>query len=282
MIYFTSPKENLENIIQLAQSVEIKTRSRSLNELKMGYNRYIHKYQPLALLNDSGPMQATEVVDEVGLRQLSHAYIETSSLNDLNQESMIDFATKSLDGSSARVASSLRQLGQVDPNAKSFFDLAINYYFIAGSQKAGGGSSSAGLGVIWINPREDWLEQDYLEFFIHELTHNLLFIDERRYGHYAHYELMHDPKIYAFSSILNKSRPLDKVMHSLFVAINVLEFRKRYFGLKTSPNLHPSSTKMISSILQTLESVAGLEAEYFLPRLRQLTNQACQLMEAYQ
>lgn len=274
MIYFTSVQENISNFIALGKAADPAARIGGFTDLKKAYQAYIAKYQPVALLAGELPGRALLVTDAAAAEQLSSIYREKSTLNDLAQESMIDLHSPTLAGCAENIAKALEKMQQLDPALHDIFNLTTNYYFIAASKTAGGGSSSGGLGVLWINPRKRWLEQDYLEFLVHEMTHSLLFVDERRYGHYSQYDKMFDPSTFAFSSILNKQRPLDKVLHSLFVAINVLEFRKKHFGYDATPNLHPPSTKIEESIRQTLESVLPLEKEYLQPRMRELLARA--------
>lgn len=50
-----------------------------------------------------------------------------------------------------------------------------------------------------------------------------MFLDELRYSHYAYARIL-DPSTYARSAILNIDRPLDKVLHSIVVAVEILLF----------------------------------------------------------
>lgn len=71
-------------------------------------------------------------------------------------------------------------------------------------------------------------------------------------------------------TILNRSRPLDKVIHSLFVGINVLLFREKYFGLNSCPTLHPASDKILLSLEKTFDSIEQIEKTLLSSRLHSL------------
>lgn len=145
----------------------------------------------------------------------------------------------------------------INPVLCAIFDFAIHTIFYHRSKESGGGSVSSAPGVIWCAPRLNWTPDDMAEFLVHELTHNMLFIDERRYQHYIDFDDIAKPENYARSAILMRPRPLDKVFHSLIVSHEVISFRLEN-GEPEAPNVHPSNTVMLDAAHDTIESIHGL------------------------
>ncbi len=156
------------------------------------------------------------------------------------------------------------KLKAVDAQLFYLFSLAINIIFSGPSVLASGGSSSGAIGCIWINPRENWSEQDFMEFFIHEMTHNLLFIDEYCHHHYQGYSEMFLESNYAFSAILSKKRPLDKVFHSILVSTEVLLARNELVGHPETPKLHPPTSIMLDKVFKSISFLEETKNVYAL------------------
>lgn len=152
-----------------------------------------------------------------------------------------------------------KQLARIEkdfPILSQVAEFFLHTIFFASSNRASGGTTSGAIGVLWANPRSFWTEEDYLEFMAHELTHTLVFMDERRFKHYLDLDLALSPENYALSAVLNRRRPIDKVIHSIIVATEVLLFREARNGHSISRRLHPPSSILKS---QTLESIRSLE-----------------------
>ena len=168
------------------------------------------------------------------------------------------------------IAEVLTSFEKLDPELFNLFQLTIEKIFYAGSMVAGGGSSSGALGCIWLNPRAYWKEQDYLEFFVHELTHNLLFLDERRETHYPFYSELEKSENFALSAILKRGRPLDKVIHSLFVVYEVLSFRIRHFNPAAKTFLHPDTVMLFQGAEDTLQSLRKVKPQLLSEHLKNM------------
>lgn len=96
--------------------------------------------------------------------------------------------------------------------------------------------------------------QDIVELLIHEMTHTLVFIDELNYGHFD-YAAMIKTENWARSSILNRQRPMDKVVHSIMVAHEVLWARAHYLPNTEKLSVHPPTGVMIRNLHAAIESV---------------------------
>lgn len=174
---------------------------------------------------------------------------------------------------SSRVKQALASIQQYEPAFYELICLVITTIFSTPSKLAGGGSTSAAIGCIWVNLRKHWQEQDVIEFLVHETTHNLVFLDELCYKHYD-YEEISKKENYAWSAILNKPRPLDKVFHSIIVSTEVLLFRNEILSHPNNSCLHPPTDVMLE---QTKYSISYIKNN---PRLCScLTARAHELLD---
>jgi hypothetical protein len=132
---------------------------------------------------------------------------------------------------------------------------------VAPSTFAEGGTTSGALGILWMNPSPAWSEADFIEFYVHELTHMTMFYDDYCYRHYTDLRLVADPANWAQSAIRNGIRPLDKALHSLVVATEILLFR-RMFGSPPGgrTNIHPTSPLMLAQAKSSARSLLDLKS----------------------
>lgn len=272
-MYFTLGfKENIENLYVLASSAgtgEIK----NLNDLKAGYVNYIRKHQSQALIGQQASLNIQVIHSHDDKEKLAEAFNIESKLNDLKQQSLIeDFNFAHAELATRMFAKTLSFLESSAPEIFTLISLVFNYCFFAHSSKASGGSTSGGMGILWLNPKPSWTIQDYAELLVHELTHQLLFVDERRHRHYVNYSEIGNPANFAYSTILNRSRPLDKVIHSYFVGSNIIQYRAKYFSENSAPQVHPPTDKINESLSKTFVSFEERQMRLFTSRLKHLLN----------
>lgn len=253
-------KENIKNVATLCKPfLELGS---SEFELKNAYYAFLRKIQP------SVPVKGT--INEISyvyefkdIELLLKIFEEDSILNDFDQ--IFDSVTSSGQQITIdRVKKALNKMREINIEFHYLINLIINTIFSAPSKLAGGGSTSAAIGCIWVNLREHWKDQDILEFLIHETTHNLVFIDELRYTHYSDYSQLAKKENFSWSAILNKLRPLDKVFHSIIVSTEVLLFREFHIGHPLHPCLHPTTKIMLE---QTRHSINYLKENSYLKNL---------------
>lgn len=204
--------------------------------------------------------------EEVRIRALVAKYTDYSQLTDLETD-VIDTPEYARSQAMERVLDGVGHIAHVDPGLARTFTLYIHTLFYQRSNTSGGGSVSSAPGVIWCVPRRTWSQNDISEFLVHDLAHNVLFLDERRFGHYwDHTRLAHN-STFALSAVLRIPRPLDKVFHSLVVANEVLAFRQEN-GEPVSPVVHPPSGELISACEATIASIKAVTAnvELVTPR----------------
>lgn len=241
-------KRNIENLFALSQPYII-DRDHSYLGLKKAYKKFLHQIQP------SVPVSSLDTIEFIKdiprAREMIALFAEKSRLDDFDRifSDSLQLQNEQLDVARWH----LQKLKEVDEQLFSLFSLAINILFIGPSELASGGSSSGAIGCIWINSRPTWEPQDFMEFFVHEMTHNLVFLDEYRYHHYENYSGMFLEENYAMSAILAKKRPLDKVFHSILVSTEVLLTRKDILGHPESPKLHPPTSIMLDKAFESID-----------------------------
>ncbi len=142
-----------------------------------------------------------------------------------------------------------------DKQLSTLFYLYINHILFIKTKNSIGGSASGAIGVIRHGGNIDWNTTDNAEFIVHELTHNIVFLDELIYPYYDNHELMMDEKNWAYSAILNTRRPISKVLHSIIVAHAILNFRNKLPAKLHSYNVHCNSKQLINQTLDAIDSV---------------------------
>ena len=228
--------------------------------IKAAYKKFLHQIQPSVPIST---LDTIEFVNDIHKsKTLASLFAEKSKLDDFDHifSDRTQFQIEQLELAKWH----LQKLKEIDENLFSLFSLVINMLFSGPSELAGGGSSSGAIGCIWINPRLSWGTQDFMEFFVHEMTHSLVFLDEFRYRHYENYTGMLLEENYAISAILAKKRPLDKVFHSILVSTEVLLARQDVLGHPEAPKLHPPTSIMLDKTLESIDFLEKNRTVYFL------------------
>jgi hypothetical protein len=247
-------KEPLGNVIRLTKSHLNSIPNKQM--LKKAYYDFLREAQPQVPKPEDINLSYKWKKEEVSL--LLEIFKEDSVLDDF--EEVFDLESKSeSDGLLTLVKKALEKIHKTIPSFAELIDLVIHTIFTFPSKLAGGGSTSAAIGCIWVDIRPHWVEQDVLEFLVHETTHNLVFIDELCYTHYTSYPEISKPENFARSAILNKPRTLDKVFHSILVSTEVLLFRQEHFGHPHKPCLHPPSHILLNQTNQSIDSIVAVE-----------------------
>lgn len=195
-----------------------------------------------------------------------------SLLDDKKQNSVIeDTVDFEAEEKAVLIDKALNLLTILDYEYSQLFKTLVTDIFIMPSSCARGGTTSAAIGIIWANPRCYYKVTEVLEFLIHEMTHNALFIDEQFHQHYNYEEILKKHN-WAISAILNIPRPLDKVIHSIIVATEVVLFRDKLLGHPERPLVHPPTNMLIDQALKSIDSVKtiisnGHSTELISPRV---------------
>lgn len=257
MLLQTNVAAQIETLVTLAGSTDLEAcRSlSSLMDLKRSYRRFLASLgQRIIDTRCDEPTYVTTMADAARLKAL---FSNDSILDDKQQSNVItvEHDTEWQD-KRARVENALHEIGLYAPAYAEIFRTVVTNIVILPSEIARAGSTSRAIGVIWANPKLSYTTSDLMEILLHEFTHQAMFLDELRYGHYSYRDIV-DRSTWAKSAILNVRRPLDKVLHSVVVAAEILLFRQLYIGQPVTPRVHPPTSIMLR---QLEDSVSSLDA----------------------
>lgn len=253
--------QSLKNLICLLKAYSQENINNN-KDLKLSYINFLKNIQPKVWKPTLEESQNILVHDRSKVISLVENFLQDDSiLTDFNTDSKIVLADSEEQSKKALslLTKAKKELKDIDPDFYEMFKVIINSIFYAKSTMFGGGSASTAIGVIWCGPRKKWNHLDFIEFMVHEFSHNFLFIDELLHGHYNSIKLMSNPENFAYSTILNKNRPLDKVLHSYVVAFEVYQFRKKVSYPIDRINIHPNNDRLIQNIMETAKSVKKIK-----------------------
>lgn len=204
-----------EPFVESSESIQ------TMSDLKPAYVRFLQS------IHSQFPIDNSEVVvrDRDRIMQFSAAF-NSSLIDDLQQEKMIGglYDAAILEKNVELVERSLAELNRLNPELSELFQLAVHAVILCGSgqnqegRRAHGGTSNRCIGVIWLNIHPGLSVENIIEMLIHELTHTLVFLDELIHAHFNYYTIGKE-QYWALSSILKKTRPMDKVVHSIVVSM---------------------------------------------------------------
>jgi hypothetical protein len=282
LILQTSFAKQIETIVTLAGTVDLRGARNcvSVRDLAQGYRRFLNRLGQRAL--NVSAVSPEFVNDRATARTLSGLFSNDSLLDDKAQCAVIEILDDDeADGKRTLIREAMRCLAKGAPELYCIFSTIITDILVRPSAVAKGGSTSQAIGVMWLNPKPSYSVSDVAEILVHEMTHHAMFLDELRYSHY-NYTLLFSRATWTTSAILRVPRPLDKVLHSIVVAVEVLLFRQHVCGHPANPRVHPPSRTMIDqlcrSILSTEEAVAR-NAGAFHPRASELLRNAKSALE---
>jgi hypothetical protein len=256
MIHLLGMPQSYKTILVLAQPFLAASERKSGSWLRSGYLEFLNQVQSF-IPRPSGPecawmSEPGEILKLVGI------FNSDNALND-TIHCLGEVTTKCLTEVHENIAYHLGLLKSEHPELHDIFQLVMTGYFTVPCSTATGGTTSAALGILWAAPSPTWNDRDFHEFFLHELTHSLAFLDEWRYLHYLRPAAMMAEETWATSAILARKRPLDKVLHSIIVAMEILHFREATPSQdRTATALHPDSSALRRQTRVALDSVASV------------------------
>ncbi|TSJ81272.1 MAG: HEXXH motif-containing putative peptide modification protein [Candidatus Cardinium sp.] len=259
MLHVLGIEETIKNVYMLSKKFMKRKHISNTYELKPFYLKFLKKHQPVQPIPDT--LSISFIADTIGIWTQLNPESSGNALDDIHQQSMIGEAYSTDEQAQHLEALKLGYLHLTESNTelKALFDLIIHTIFLRKSRTIDqhisfGGSSSAGIGLIWISGHGALDRADIAELLLHELTHHQLFIDERCHMHY-NYAALCKPENFSSSAILNKKRPLDKVVHSIIVATEIILARNKFLTQQET-KVHATSkdlmAKAVAAIKETM------------------------------
>jgi hypothetical protein len=155
------------------------------------------------------------------------------------------------------VGQAMHLLSEREPQLAALFWIFVVQLFHAQVPGNIGGSTARAIGTVWVNIPRDATVEDVAEFLVHELTHQLIFVDSLAAPHLS----AAGRRASATSAIRGTERPLTCVVDSVFVALEVMRARHAY-GLRSPkpPRIHPDDRALLAGAVQTIRSVRATPA----------------------
>jgi hypothetical protein len=160
-----------------------------------------------------------------------------------------------------RVRAALDGMAPVWPEFDTLYRMLVPVLLFAPDGGLAGGTTNAVLGTLWLDPKPDWSRIDIGEFLVHEFTHTTLYLEERRFGFYWDLPKLSREEFLTPSVIRQDLRPLDKVFHSIVVAMEVVFARERLGTRPAGDGLHPDTPTLLANTRTSLEAVFRLPLE---------------------
>lgn len=110
------------------------------------------------------------------------------------------------------------------PEALEMLDLLVSEIVVLNMEKPTAGSHSAALAMIWINPKREWTPSYYAETVVHEMLHQVLFLEDMVNGLMQDMDLLEREDTRAYSAVRKTSRYFDSAFHAAFVAAGMTSY----------------------------------------------------------
>jgi hypothetical protein len=169
------------------------------------------------------------------------------------------------------ISDALYSISDASPGLRSLIDLTIGEILLAREGDFGGGSLSSAVGLIWLNPSEQWNPRRTGEYLVHEWIHNMLFLADMISPLFAvDYTALSQESAHVTSAILERKRPFDRCYHSAAVAAGLVFFRTISGDAAEADSLIAPAIRTVRELQEKPElmtrSGAGLiqEVEHFL------------------
>jgi len=261
---------NLQTLMVLAQPHLPEGEPLTERTVARAYRGYLADLQPDV---PSTPTAETFLVRDEPQAQLLADLFGLQGSPAENHEYAVAEAPSMDDGKAVFFEKGMKQLARYDTALSALFQMAVTSIFSTPASSVPGSMTvRAALGVMWVYPLATWATEDLTEAYVHELTHTLVMLDERRFTHYPYYGELDREENLVNSAIRNEKRSLFASVHSVFVASELLQLREAHHGHRVEFRIHPPSRNMREKSLMALESILALPNIDRLasPRLREL------------
>jgi len=161
-----------------------------------------------------------------------------------------------------QVKIALEELLDIDNELRSIFELVIHSIIVREPKTIDGrithsSSATTAVGVIWLSIVDGLSKHDIQELLVHELIHQLLFIDDFVHSQFDYAEMSKEEN-FGITGISLTRRPLDIVIHSLVVAAELVMARKYLIGEPVNPKVHSRTDKITKNAITSYRYLLSL------------------------
>ena len=181
---------------------------------------------------------------------------------------------------------SLEDIAQYDATLHELIHFVMHTILCTTSKKTGGTSVNPKYIGVMCAYFDMCAEQAAIpELIVHEFSHNLLFLDEHRYGHYTSYKALEQPNALIDSYYKDQliKLPLDRVFHRMVIFVELLHLRDNMIGHDPKLSQHQSSDKLLHIMrwyIQQIDSNATIQ-QLMKPRCAYIYNLIKSFIENY-
>lgn len=246
-------KPMARNLVSLIGTVSGQRKFSNVANVRKNFIDFLDVLQPRETQRSIDGVRFVSDFDDAGV--LSSYFSNDSLLDDRAQAQV--FSRERSDCVQEKIELLKRGLESVSfigTGHRELIESIVTDIFIFPSRNARAGSTSQAIGVVWANPKLSYELNDVVEMLVHELTHQLLFLDELCHPYYE-YPVLRDSKNWPVSAILKTRRPFDKVLHSAVVAVEILLLRCGFIGNPKDPAVHPPTEMLKRQLLFTIDSM---------------------------
>lgn len=260
MYYLTSPQQIMDNVVALSKPYLNHRQQNDLNALRSAYHQYLKTIQP-----DCGTFDKREIF-------YSDAATENAFLGFFGSEDRISLQADEFDFEYQRnvlypdpevrknvLIEALDTIQEYEPIWADLFKFVMHAVFCTVTHRVGGTAVNPSyIGVMCAYYSMNAEKKAVSELLIHEFTHNALFLDEHRYGHYTDYDFLNTNKdtfiqsFYKGNSVLI---PFDRAFHRLIVFIEILQARNLYIGHQPLVSQHAETPYLLKICALYLEQM---------------------------
>jgi len=270
-MYFALGQEPIiKDLLLLAMQSSPSVTYDSLAKLRSGYHGFLSTKQPRYTFDCPELL----FVSDAKLSEKLMSYYTYGDEGVPSIEPSLDSGTS--EKRLRHVRDGLTYLRSKDPVLGSLISTIVNIVFFHPAAHRGGGSTPQAYGIIWCNPSPKWTPIDFVEFLVHEFTHQALFLDEQVHTYFKDRSLLSNTDTFVPSSIRHSKRRLDLSLHSLMVATEIVLLRSR-LGLEDSErHLHPATQNLLSTSINTATAILEMDHLYgLLTKRSQFLTEIC-------
>jgi hypothetical protein len=265
MFYTTSEQYAYNLVYTLArEDFEKPASDLELADFQRAHRRWLGRKQPwIASRTDPEVLFCDDAALEENLLAALHVPSELDDLEhykDTKAFKRVAADRIKIAADAAHAARMYREFRARDAAFWDVFSVFVTHVVSVESKFSWGGTTSEAMGVIYLVDPQKRGPMALYELLVHECTHLMMFVDQARSPHYRSFKALADERNFCRSAVYEMSRPLDKVLHSLVVATEVLLHRENVLGHHADTSVHPETPKLIASSLTTADAILALQA----------------------
>ncbi|CUY00527.1 hypothetical protein [Staphylococcus epidermidis] len=158
----------------------------------------------------------------------SNEYLQNEllDLGMIDREDLVDnnhiYSEKEQEEIENRIQKALDLIKLLHKDLYELIEILVGSFLILKKKNFGGGSVSNILGMIWLNPQENWSVIDCAEAIYHEFIHQSIFLDDMVNSIFPDADACAEDDALVTSTILKKKRLLDRSYHAAGVSLGVM------------------------------------------------------------